>query len=82
MPNPLIAKYAAKARCSEKHVEEVWARAREIADQRIQDRKSPKYWAYVNGIVKKELRLSEAMSFSEFITISENVGEDSREDQG
>jgi len=65
MPNALVKKYAERAKCSVDHVEEVWNKAKEIAAQRFKGAKGPQYWAYVNGITQKGLKLKEH-SFREF----------------
>jgi hypothetical protein len=66
MPLPLIIAYAKKARCPEAKVEQEWDAAKKKADG-IVGIKSPsqregnrRYWALVNGILKRSLGLSEA----------------------
>lgn len=65
MPNALVKKYAAQAKCSVEHVEGIWNKAKEIAKERFKGTTSPKYWAYVNAITQKGLKLKEG-SFKEF----------------
>ena len=66
MPTPLIKKYAEKTGKTVAEVEAIWDEAKEAASNAFHGNKSPKYWAYVNGIVRKRLKLSESMTFKEF----------------
>jgi hypothetical protein len=68
MPTPLMKKYAQEAGCSLEHVEDLWAKAKEIAKGKF-DKEDAHFWAYVNGIVRKGLKLKEAMTFKEFVSI-------------
>jgi len=65
MPNALVKKYAEKAKCSVEHVEEVWSKAKEVAKERFKGTTSPSYWAYVNAITQRGLKLKE-YSFKKF----------------
>ena len=58
MPNALIKKYAQQTGTTISHVEKIWDHAKESAISKFKT-ESPKYWAYVNGIVRKALKLSE-----------------------
>lgn len=74
MPNPLIKKYAAQAKCSVGHVEAEWEKAKEIAKSKFGNTESPKYWAYVNGITQRALKLKEGFKdFSENIELAMDV---------
>jgi hypothetical protein len=67
MPSPLIKSYAAKTKKSEAEVEAAWERAKKSAEGiRRSTVKDKDYWRLVNGLLKKELGLNEAMTFSEF----------------
>lgn len=66
MPLPVLKSYAHRAKTSLGHVEQVWERAKQIALQRFKTDKAPGYWAYVNGIVKKDLKL-EGLELSDFV---------------
>ena len=69
MPTPLIQSYAKKSGKPVWKVEEIWDRCKEqakgIRRSSVIDRQ---YWALVNGLLKKELGLAEAISFKEFLT--------------
>ena len=67
MPNALIKKYAERAKTTPAHVEEIWAKAKQVAKERFKDTKSPHYWAYVNAITQRGLKLKEDHSFKEFM---------------
>ena len=68
MPTPLIAKYAQKTGKSVAKVEEIWDRCKEqakgIRRSNIIDKQ---YWALVNGLVKKELGITESLTFKEYL---------------
>lgn len=70
MPNALIQKYAAQAKCSVSHAEQEWERAKGIAREKLKIGDGPKYWAYVNGITRKALKLKESFKdFAEDVTM-------------
>lgn len=74
MPNPLISKYAVKAKTTEAKVEEIWRRAKEEAYNRFRGNKSPQYWAYVNAIVQRRLGLREGkITFKDMLVENENL---------
>ena len=73
MPNPLIKKYAERAKTSEAHVEQLWDRAKQIAAQRFKGDRSPRYWAYVNGIVQRDLKLKEDLTLKNFLELTETL---------
>lgn len=75
MPTPLIKKYAEQTKKSVAEVEAIWDQAKEAADNAFRGAKGPKYWAYVNGIVRKRLKLSESQTFKEFVEVSFGDGE-------
>ena len=68
MPTPLILSYAKKTGKPVHAIEEIWDRCKEqakgIRRSNIIDKQ---YWALVNGLLKKELGLSESLTFKEFI---------------
>jgi hypothetical protein len=69
MPLPLLDAYAKKAHCSIGNVEREWDAAKKKADGIVGIRnpsdRNRKYWALVNGILKRSLGLSEALTFKE-----------------
>lgn len=66
MPNAVVKSYAEKTGKSVEHVERWWKEAEEQAKKKFK-KKSPRYWAYVNGIVKRRAGLDEALTFKELI---------------
>lgn len=68
MPTPMMKKYADEAGCSLEHVEKLWAQAKDIAGEKFKKRDGH-FWAYVNSIVRKGLKLKESMTFKEFIEL-------------
>lgn len=78
MPNAVVKSYAEKAGKSVEHVEGWWKDAEEQAKKKFK-KKSPRFWAYVNGIVKRRAGLSEDLSFKELyqnIKLLEKEGAD------
>jgi hypothetical protein len=71
MPNNVVKSYAEKTGKSVDHVEKWWAEAEDEAKKKFK-KKSPRFWAYVNGIVKRRAGLAENLSFKDFIS---NLGE-------
>jgi len=71
MPNKLIKNYALKADKSISKVEKLWDEAKKSADKTFDGMKGPKYWAYVNTIVRKRLQLSEKFTFKEFVDLTQ-----------
>lgn len=68
MPTPLIISYAKKSKRSVGEVEAAWDRAKEKAKAIRNTQEIDKnYWRLVNGLVKKELGLSESLSLLEFL---------------
>lgn len=60
MPAPLVLKYAQQTKRSVSDVEFEWDKAKEIADNAFKGSpRNSRYWAYVNAIVRKRLKLSE-----------------------
>ena len=68
MPSPLIAAYAKKLRVPEAQVEKAWELAKEkakgIRRSNIIDKS---YWKLVNGILKRDLGLSESTTFMTYL---------------
>lgn len=71
MPNAVVKSYAEKTGKSAEHIEGWWKEAEEQAKKKFKKR-GPKFWAYVNGIVKRRAGLSEETSFKEFLKLCEN----------
>lgn len=65
MPNAVIKSYAEKTSNSVEHVEAWWDEAKEQAGKKFK-KKDKRFWAYVNGIVKRRAGLSEETTFKEF----------------
>jgi hypothetical protein len=74
MPTPLILSYAKRSKKTVQQVEAAWDRAKEqakgIRRSNIIDKQ---YWSLVNGLFKKELGLSESLTFKQFIIERENL---------
>ena len=71
MPNPLLKKYAAEAHCTLQHAEETWSKAKEIAVNSA-GKDSPRYWATVNSITRKMLKLKEAkITFKDLLLLED-----------
>jgi hypothetical protein len=69
MPNNVVKSYATKTKKSVATVEKYWDEAKASAEKAI-GKKGPRFWAYVNGIVKKRLGLAEsALTFKEFVDL-------------
>lgn len=68
MPTPMMKKYATEAGVSLERVEELWANAKKIAKDKF-GKEDDHYWAYVNGIVRKGLKLKESLSFKDYLGI-------------
>jgi len=78
MPNAVVKSYAEKSGKSAEHIEGYWKDAEEQAKKKFK-KKSPRYWAYVNGIVKRRAGLSEELTFKELlenIKLLDQQGED------
>ena len=58
MPTPLMKKYAQQAGTTLPHVEKIWDHAKKSAGGKFKAG-TPRYWAYVNGIVRRALKLNE-----------------------
>jgi hypothetical protein len=74
MPNSNIMSYAKQTGKSASKIEAIWDEAKIGADKAI-GKKGPRYWAYVNGTVKKRLGLAESCTFKEFVDLSFGQGE-------
>lgn len=59
MPTPMMNKYADEAGTTVQHVEKVWDDAKKSAKQKF-GKEGPRFWAYVNGTVRKILKLKES----------------------
>jgi len=59
MPLAMLKSFAEKAKKTEKEVEELWAKAKEIAKQEYPDARDAKYYQITTGILKKSLGLHE-----------------------
>lgn len=68
MPNAVVKSYAKKIGKSVEHVERWWEEAKEGAEKKFK-KGSPRYWAYVNGIVKRRAGLDESISFKQFLEL-------------
>ena len=66
MPNAVVKSYAKKTGKSAEHIERWWKEAEEQAKTKFK-KKSPRYWAYVNGIVKRRAGLDEELTFKELV---------------
>lgn len=66
MPNAVVKSYAKKTGKSAEHIERWWKEAEEQAKKKFK-KKSPRFWAYVNGIVKRRAGLDEALTFKELL---------------
>jgi len=71
MPTPLLKSYSEKSKKSVQHVEKLWDEAKKSADKTFNGKKGPRYWAYVNGIVKKRLKISESFTFKEYVDLTQ-----------
>jgi len=71
MPTPLLKSYSEKSKKSVYHVEKLWDEAKKSADKTFNGKKGPRYWAYVNGIVKKRLKISESFTFKEYVDLTQ-----------
>lgn len=63
MPNAVVKSYAEKTGKSVEHVERWWEEAKEEAKKKFK-KKGPRFWAYVNGIVKRRAGLDEGITIS------------------
>jgi hypothetical protein len=70
MPNNIVKSYADKTKTSVAHVEKLWDEGKKSADKVI-GKKGPRYWAYVNGIVKKRLKITESFTFKEYVDLTQ-----------
>ena len=66
MPNALIKKFAQKAGKTVEEVEKMWERAKKIAAEKFPSMNGPHYWADVNAITQRGLKLRSG-KLSEFI---------------
>ena len=66
MPNAVVKSYAKKTGKSAEHIERWWKEAEAEAKKKFK-KKSPRFWAYVNGIVKRRAGLDEALTFKELL---------------
>lgn len=81
MPNAVVKSYAKKIGKSAAHVEEWWEEAKEQAAKKFK-KGSPRYWAYVNGIVKRRAGLDEALTFKELLDNMDLIQEEEGDDNG
>lgn len=68
MPNSVVKSYAEKIGKSEDQVEAWWEEAKVEALKKFK-KKGPRFWAYVNGIVKRRAGLTEATTFKEYLIL-------------
>ncbi len=59
MPLAMLKSFAEKSKKTEKEVEELWNKAKEIAKQEYPDARDAKYYSITTGILKKSLGLDE-----------------------
>jgi hypothetical protein len=71
MPNPVLKKYAEKAHTTIDKVEEMWEKAKEVAANSV-GKTSPQYWATVNSITQKMLKLKESTTFKDCLLSEED----------
>jgi hypothetical protein len=71
MPNAVVQSYAEKTKKSVAHVEKLWDEAKKSADKTFDGKKGPRYWTYVNGIVKKRLKITESFTFKEYVDLTQ-----------
>lgn len=69
MPSTLVKSYAKKANKSVAQVEKIWDEAKAAAAKLFKS-SNPRYWAYVNGTVRKRLALTESTTFKEFVELA------------
>jgi hypothetical protein len=76
MPNNVVKSYSTKSGKSVEEIEALWKKIEKEADEKF-GKKDKHYWAYVNGTVKKILRLNECIRipFSEFLLMQNNSRE-------
>jgi hypothetical protein len=70
MPNAVVKSYAEKTGKSAEHIEGWWKEAEQQAKKKFK-KKGPRFWAYVNGIVKRRAGLSEQTTFGEYMLLQE-----------
>lgn len=70
MPTPMLKKYAEEAKVSIDQVEKLWGEAKAQASDKFKAQDGH-YWAYVNSIVRKQLKLDESkkLTFKEYIEL-------------
>lgn len=68
MPNAIVKSYAEKSGKSVDHVEAWWDAAKKQAMEKF-GKKGPKFWSYVNAIVRRRAGLSENLSFKEYLML-------------
>lgn len=77
MPNAVVKSYAEKTGKSAEHIEGWWKEAEEQASKKFK-KKGPRFWAYVNGIVKRRAGLAEEVTtFKDWLPVlsdSESAG--------
>jgi len=69
MPSALVKRYAEQAKKTVQAVEKIWDEAKAAAAKKFKP--GPRYWAYVNGTVRKRLGIVESMTFKEYIDLSQ-----------
>jgi hypothetical protein len=74
MPNALVKKYANKHDVSISAAEERWEKAKSIAGEKFKHG-SKKFWPYVTGIFKKMMGENQTISFSDFILLESDQGQ-------
>jgi hypothetical protein len=67
MPNAVVKSYAKKIGKPPEHVEGWWKEAEAESEKKFKGKKGPRYWAYVNGIVKRRAGLAEATTFKDLV---------------
>jgi hypothetical protein len=70
MPSPMIKKYAEESKTSIEQVEKLWSEAKAQATDKFKAQDGH-YWAYVNSIVRKQLKLDESkkITFKEYVEL-------------
>jgi hypothetical protein len=81
MPNAVVKSYAKKIGKPAEHVEGWWKEAEVEALKKFKGKKGPRYWAYVNGIVKRRSGLDEATTFKELIEVLQLIEQGDNDDE-
>lgn len=69
MPSNIVKSFAQKTGKSEKEVDDLWNKAKEIA----KDEGHEEEYDYITGILKKMLKINESQTFKDFINESKQV---------